>query len=243
MSLRAEGAYPSRRPEPCEAIDGAVPDALGWAEALRRRTPKHDILEDHGLDPPDSLSRPGRGGHPPRPAAGARLPRQRHAARHAGPRLGAGRRPVRALPVSRRAGEPRRAAGAGAPLDALRACLAPYRLAPRPDLPIFPGAAIGYFAYDLGASLERVVPPARRAGLTDDIAFNLYDTLLAVDHARGTCLLIATGFPETDPEARRVRAEETARRLRRAPGRAHRGAAGMVPGHARVAHEPFAGSL
>ncbi len=96
----------------------------------------------------------------------------------------------------------------GAPLDALRACLAPYRLAPRPDLPIFPGAAIGYFAYDLGASLERVVPPARRAGLTDDIAFNLYDTLLAVDHARGTCLLIATGFPETDPEARRVRAEE-----------------------------------
>ena len=95
----------------------------------------------------------------------------------------------------------------GAPLDALRACLAPYRLAPRPDLPAFPGAAIGYFAYDLGASLERVAPPARRAGLTDDIAFNLYDTLLAVDHASGTCLLIATGFPETDPEAREARAK------------------------------------
>ena len=95
----------------------------------------------------------------------------------------------------------------GAPLEALRACLAPYRLAPEPDLPACPGAAIGYFAYDLGASLERVDPPARRAGMTDDIAFNLYDTLFAVDHGRGTCRLIATGFPETDPQARRARAE------------------------------------
>ncbi|GEL43281.1 aminodeoxychorismate synthase, component I [Methylorubrum extorquens] len=94
----------------------------------------------------------------------------------------------------------------GSPIAALRACLAPYRLASRPDLPAIPGA-IGYFAYDLGASLERVVAPARRAGLTDDIAFNLYDTLLAVDHGRGTCLLIATGFPEADGPARAARAQ------------------------------------
>ena len=96
----------------------------------------------------------------------------------------------------------------GSPIAALRACLAPYRLAPRADLPAFPGAAIGYFAYDLGASLERVAAPARRAGLTDDSAFNLYDTLLAVDHGRRTCLLIATGFPETDPRAREARAQD-----------------------------------
>ncbi|CAO4146975.1 aminodeoxychorismate synthase component I [Methylorubrum extorquens] len=94
----------------------------------------------------------------------------------------------------------------GSPIAALRACLAPYRLAPRPDLPAIPGA-IGYLAYDLGASLERVAAPARRAGLTDDIAFNLYDTLLAVDHGRGTCLLIATGFPEADGPARAARAQ------------------------------------
>ncbi|APX85548.1 aminodeoxychorismate synthase, component I [Methylorubrum extorquens] len=94
----------------------------------------------------------------------------------------------------------------GSPIAALRACLAPYRLAPRPDLPAIPGA-IGYFAYDLGASLERVAAPARRAGLTDDIAFNLYDTLLAVDHGRGTCLLIATGFPEADGPARAALAQ------------------------------------
>ncbi len=90
----------------------------------------------------------------------------------------------------------------GAPLDALRAVLAPYRTAPDPDLPPFQGGAIGYLAYDLGASLERVTPPARRAGLADDLAVNLYASVVAFDHRAGTCHLIATGFPETDPSAR-----------------------------------------
>ena len=93
----------------------------------------------------------------------------------------------------------------GEPLAALRACLAPYRVAPEPGLP-FPGGAIGYFAYDLGQALERVAVPPRRAGLTDDIAFNLYDTVLTIDHERQTCLLVATGFPETEPAAREARA-------------------------------------
>jgi para-aminobenzoate synthetase component 1 len=94
----------------------------------------------------------------------------------------------------------------GGPIEALRACLDPYRLAPEAEH-AFPGGAIGYFAYDLGQSLERVAVPARRAGLTDDIAFNLYDTVLTLDHEAGTCRLVATGFPETDPDARRARAE------------------------------------
>ena len=102
----------------------------------------------------------------------------------------------------------------GGPIEALRACLAPYRLAPEVEHAFpssvpssFPGGAIGYFAYDLGQSLERFAIPARRAGLTDDIAFNLYDTVLTVDHEAGTCRLVATGFPETDADARRARAE------------------------------------
>ena len=94
----------------------------------------------------------------------------------------------------------------GPPLAALRACLAPYRLPRDPDGPAFPGGAIGYLAYDFGAALERVAPPRRRAGLTDDVAFNLYDTVLAVDHAQRSCRLIATGFPKAGT-ARAARAE------------------------------------
>ena len=94
----------------------------------------------------------------------------------------------------------------GGPFAALRACLAPYRVEPDPENP-FPGGAIGYLAYDLGAQLERVAAPSRRAGLTDDSAFNLYDTVLVIDHAAGTCQLVATGFPETEPAARQARAE------------------------------------
>lgn len=120
---------------------------------------------------------------------------------------------------------------AGGPMAALRACLEPYRLEPGPEP--FPGGAIGYLAYDLGAALERVAAPARRAGLTDDIALNLYDTALVVDHAAGTARLVATGFPETAPDARRARAEARSpasptcsaarsRRSRPQPGRPNR---------------------
>ncbi|MBP1183885.1 aminodeoxychorismate synthase component I [Methylobacterium sp. PvR107] len=94
----------------------------------------------------------------------------------------------------------------GGPFAALRACLAPYRIEPSPENP-FPGGAIGYLAYDLGAALERVAVPARRAGLTDDIALNLYDTALVIDHAAGSARLVGTGFPETEPGPRQVRAE------------------------------------
>jgi para-aminobenzoate synthetase component I len=94
----------------------------------------------------------------------------------------------------------------GGPIEALRACLAPYRIAADPEQAPFPGGAIGYFAYDLGASLERVAAPARRAGLADDISVNLYDTVLVVDHAAATARLVATGFPATGDEARADRA-------------------------------------
>ncbi|SFU78642.1 para-aminobenzoate synthetase component 1 [Methylobacterium sp. 174MFSha1.1] len=94
----------------------------------------------------------------------------------------------------------------GAPLAALRTALAPWRTTPDPALPPFQGGAIGYAAYDLGASLERVAAPARRAGLTDDLAFDVYATVVAFDHRAGTCHLIATGFPETDPAARAAKA-------------------------------------
>ncbi|ACA14641.1 para-aminobenzoate synthase, subunit I [Methylobacterium sp. 4-46] len=94
----------------------------------------------------------------------------------------------------------------GPPLAAIRRALAPYRAERRPDLPPFQGGAIGYLAYDFGRALERVAAPPRRAGLCDDLALNLYATILAFDHGEGTCALVATGFPETEPDARARRA-------------------------------------
>ncbi|MGY2050262.1 aminodeoxychorismate synthase component I [Methylobacterium sp. JK268] len=94
----------------------------------------------------------------------------------------------------------------GSPLAAIRRILAPYRTEARPDLPPFQGGAIGYLAYDFGGLLERVAAPPRRAGLCDDGALNLYGTILALDHREGTCHLIASGFPETEPAARERRA-------------------------------------
>lgn len=94
----------------------------------------------------------------------------------------------------------------GAPLSVLRAILAPYRTEARPGLPPFQGGAIGYVAYDFGGSLERVAPPPRRAGLCDDLMLNLYDAVVAFDHHEGTCRLIASGFPATDPGERARRA-------------------------------------
>ncbi|WP_430912443.1 aminodeoxychorismate synthase component I [Methylobacterium sp. sgz302541] len=93
----------------------------------------------------------------------------------------------------------------GTPLEALRACLAPWRALADAG---FPGGAIGYLAYDLGRSLERVAVPPRRAGLTDDIAFNLYDTVLVIDHEARTCRLVSCGFPEHPADAREMRARE-----------------------------------
>ncbi|WP_407525497.1 aminodeoxychorismate synthase component I [Methylobacterium oryzisoli] len=96
----------------------------------------------------------------------------------------------------------------GAPLAVLREILAPYRTQAHPDLPPFQGGAIGYIAYDFAQNLERVVPPPRRAGLCDDLMLNLYDAVVAFDHHEGTCRLIASGFPATDPDERAGRAGE-----------------------------------
>ena len=92
---------------------------------------------------------------------------------------------LRPLPVSRREGNPGRA-GPGR-CAARSPALLPRTLPGRADrrLPTIPGGAIGYIAYDFGRSLEPAAIPERRAGLCDDIALNLYDTLVAIDHGPG----------------------------------------------------------
>lgn len=97
-----------------------------------------------------------------------------------------------------------------APLDALRRLLA---VVPRADedadLPPFAGGAIGFVAYDFGRRLERLPAPAE-AEPVPEIALGFYDTFLAFDHRDRRARLISTGRPESDPAARRRRAEARA---------------------------------
>ncbi|MEX2120231.1 MAG: anthranilate synthase component I family protein [Pirellulales bacterium] len=78
-------------------------------------------------------------------------------------------------------------------------------------LPPFQGGAAGLFSYDLGRQLERVPPPKIDEFQVPAMAVGLYDVVVAFDHLQERAWIISHGWPETDPQARRRRAE---RRLR-----------------------------
>jgi para-aminobenzoate synthetase component 1 len=98
----------------------------------------------------------------------------------------------------------------GDPFTALADRLASFRTPTLPGLPPFQGGAAGLFGYDLCHHLERLPRPRCDEFQVPDLAVGLYDWVLAFDHAVGRAWLIATGFPETEPQRRRQRA---ARRL------------------------------
>jgi len=78
----------------------------------------------------------------------------------------------------------------------------------RADLPPFQGGAAGLLSYDLAHSLERVPEPRFDEFQIPALAIGLYDTVLAFDHLQHRAWLISQGFPETEPAARRRRAEK-----------------------------------
>nr|WP_281421416.1 aminodeoxychorismate synthase component I [Chelatococcus asaccharovorans] len=82
-----------------------------------------------------------------------------------------------------------------------------------PDLPPFQGGFAGYFAYTLGQILEyrprAVVPPPWTKPMPAAV-LHAYDVVVAFDHATGDASIIATGWPETDPAARAMRARSRA---------------------------------
>lgn len=88
---------------------------------------------------------------------------------------------------------------------ALKARRSAYRCDRVEGLPPFQGGAIGAFAYEWGWSLEgRTSPHAPRC---DDVHLAFYDTVVAFDHVERTCFILASGCPDTSPNARRQRAE------------------------------------
>jgi para-aminobenzoate synthetase component I len=107
-----------------------------------------------------------------------------------------------------------RSAVAGDALDALRRLIAPHTADPVPGLPPFQGGAAGYLAYDWGRALERLPTPRYEDLALPDVAFGVYDWVLAWDHERERAWLISTGLPERSPSARLDRARARASAVR-----------------------------
>ncbi len=77
----------------------------------------------------------------------------------------------------------------------------------RADLPPFQGGAAGLLSYDLGRAFEPTPPARWNEFQTPAVALGFYDVVLAFDHAQNRAWIVSQGFPETDPVARRRRAE------------------------------------
>jgi para-aminobenzoate synthetase component 1 len=70
----------------------------------------------------------------------------------------------------------------GDALEAVQRRLAPHLAEPVPGLPPFQGGAAGYLAYDWGRVLERLPSPRFEDLALPDVAFGIYDWVLAWDH-------------------------------------------------------------
>lgn len=96
------------------------------------------------------------------------------------------------------------------PFSALEQALAPYRLDAIQGLPPFQGGAVGLLGYELGRHLERLPPPWPDDIGAPDMAFGLYDVVLSFDKRARRAFVMSTGWPETEPSARKRRAEARA---------------------------------
>ncbi len=83
-----------------------------------------------------------------------------------------------------------------------------WSLPPASELPPFQGGFAGYIAYEFARLLEPQIKARTPAPDIPPIALHAYDTVVAFDHQARRCWIISTGFPETEPEARLLRAEE-----------------------------------
>ncbi|GLR81833.1 aminodeoxychorismate synthase component I (plasmid) [Azospirillum oryzae] len=98
---------------------------------------------------------------------------------------------------------------AGDPFTVLEEQLDAHRLPVPPDLPVpFAGGAVGFLGYELGQVLERL--PARHGddSALPDMAFGLYDTVIVFDELERRGWILSSGFPESSPVGRRLRAAD-----------------------------------
>ncbi|MCH7751510.1 MAG: anthranilate synthase component I family protein [Planctomycetes bacterium] len=96
-----------------------------------------------------------------------------------------------------------------------QSALKQYPTLPRTDLPPFQGGAAGLFGYELARSLEVIPTAAINDFPMPALAVGLYDTVVAFDHEANEAWIVSQGFPETDPQARRERAESRLEQMKR----------------------------
>jgi para-aminobenzoate synthetase component 1 len=93
----------------------------------------------------------------------------------------------------------------GHPFAALRDVLARFPQSSIPGLPPFQGGAAGYAGYDLCVHLERLPAPALDDMAFPDMAFGLYDLVVAFDLEERCSWIISSGYPEQEPRAPQTR--------------------------------------
>lgn len=109
----------------------------------------------------------------------------------------------------------------GEPFAILQRALRAWPQETDPDLPPFQGGAVGYLGYELAHHLERLPSPERDELRFPDLVLGFYDVVAAFDLLERRAWVMASGLPETAPEARmhrrRARLDWLAGRLAAAP--------------------------
>lgn len=91
------------------------------------------------------------------------------------------------------------------PFNDLKQTFANYQFAAdTTDIP-FQGGAIGFFSYELAATLE-TIPLATNELTFPNVALNFYDLIIAFDHHAQKAYLISNGLPEKNSAAQQKRA-------------------------------------
>lgn len=96
----------------------------------------------------------------------------------------------------------------GNPFSVLAAFVRPFRIRAIPSIPCFQGGAVGYFGYQLCHFIETLPQRGIDDMMFPDCLFGIYDCVITIDHGAGRSYIVSTGFPLSEDEARRKRAEK-----------------------------------
>jgi len=93
----------------------------------------------------------------------------------------------------------------GDPFELLRPVLERFSHPITPNLPLLPGGAVGYFAYDLGHFVEELPDTTFDDIQIPDCYLAFYDAVVTVDHLLNKTYLCSCGFPESAKSNARLR--------------------------------------